>query len=336
VTTDTYVGIVGVGYALPASIRTNDDPIFAWLTQHAPQGANLFQGYRERRVLAPAETLMDIMTPAALRALDDAGLTGAAIDALIGYGSVSQYLVPNALAQLHHELDLPCTTWVLPINNEYSNFSAGLLLAHALVRANQAANVLVVCGGNWTRYVDYHTPPSISAGDGAGAAVVGRTADRSRFTLVDAEIETRSEYYGVMFMQPDMLPSVDPPGAGGVAPAYTQPLFHITPAGQEVFRTFGEQAPGELVNRLLARNGLSGSDITLISHQTSSVLNDAWAKAIEPAQYLASLDTFGNMTLAAVPVNLAFFYDQIERDHLVLLGMGADIHASALLLRRNR
>ena len=44
------VALTGVGYAVPPSIRTNDDPIFDWLKAHQTAGQDLFQGYKERRV----------------------------------------------------------------------------------------------------------------------------------------------------------------------------------------------------------------------------------------------------------------------------------------------
>src|SRR6266540_4575813 len=163
------IAITGVGYAAPAQIRTNDDPVFDWLKRHQPAGMDLFQGYNERRVLAPEEDLMDIMVPAAQQALDSAGLDAKDVDMLLGCASVGDYITPNALACVHAELKLPSRTWVIPTNDEYESFLSGTLLANALVQSGWGRNVLIICGCNWTRHVSYHTPQSISAADGAGA-----------------------------------------------------------------------------------------------------------------------------------------------------------------------
>jgi hypothetical protein len=40
------------------------------------------------------------------------------------------------------------------------------------------------------------------------------------------------------------------------------------------------------------------------------------------------------MTLASIPVNFAFGYDQFKTDHVVLLGIGPELHTNAVLLRR--
>ncbi len=324
-------GILGLGYFLPANIRTNDDPIFDWIKAHVPPGTDLFQGYDIRHVLSGDEKVSDLMVAAGQRALDAAGLASKDVDLVLGYASVSEYQMPNALARVHAELNLPKSAWVIPLNNEYANFNASLVMANAMIRTGQIKHALVVIGGNWSRYVDYHTPESVSAADGAAAAVVGVTSDKTRFEVVDFETEMATESYGVMFVEPDALPNT----ADGVA-AFTQPYFHITQAGFDGFKTFGMDVPPAVVLRLLARNGLVGKDVTLIAHQTSTVLNDHWVKVIAPAELLQTLGTFANMTLANIPVNLAFFQDKIAKDHLVLMALGPELSTNAVLLRRIR
>jgi 3-oxoacyl-[acyl-carrier-protein] synthase-3 len=324
-------GILGFGHFLPANTRDNDDPIFDYIKTHVAPGTDLFKGYDIRHVLGPGETMTDLLVPAAQRALSSAGLPSTSIDMLLGYASVSEFEMPNALARVHSELGLKPGAWIVPINNEYANFNASLVMANGLIRAGQIDNALIVVAGNWTRVVDYKTPESVSAGDGAGAAVLGLSSDATTFEVIDFETQTQSDDYGVMFVQPDRV-GEGPDGE----PTFSKPYFHITPAGFAGFASFGENVPPQVVNRLLARNALRGSDIALIAHQTSAVLNDAWTKAIEPAQFLQTLSTFANMTLASIPVNLSFFRDEIQSDHVVLLALGPELSTNAVLLRRSR
>ena len=72
---------------------------------------------------------------------------------------------PNELSHLHQMLGMPQSTYVVPLNNEFSNFNAGLLFADAFIQAGRAKNILVVIGGNWTQHVNYHTVQSVSAAD---------------------------------------------------------------------------------------------------------------------------------------------------------------------------
>lgn len=151
--------ILGTGSCLPDLIRYNDDPVFDWLRHHHPLGSEQFQGYRQRRVLAEGQTVIDLMVPAAQRALTAAGRTIDEVDLLLGYASVSQWATPNDLAHVAARLGLPPHAAVVPINGEFANFNQGLVLADALLSLGRATCALIVVGGSWTRYVDYHTAP---------------------------------------------------------------------------------------------------------------------------------------------------------------------------------
>jgi 3-oxoacyl-[acyl-carrier-protein] synthase-3 len=327
--------ILGTGFAVPNTVRNNDAPIFNWLKEHTPHDMDLFKGYDERRVLGDGEDLMTIMLPAAKSALTDSGLNPDNIDMLLGFASISPYQSPNALSQLHDELGLSERVWTVPLANDFSNFNAGLLMADALVRAGRAKNILIAVGGNWTRFVDYHTPQAISASDGAGAAVLGIAASndqKPRWQVIDQFTISCTKYYGSMYMQGGRYDP--PPGAPAL---WTDPTFSITQEGVLGFKVFGANAPSLAVNNLLKNNRLSGADITLISHQASSVLMDAWSKDIKPAQYISTLKIYANMTVATLPVTLAWAEasNQINTEWLVLLGIAPDMHTNALLLRRH-
>jgi 3-oxoacyl-[acyl-carrier-protein] synthase-3 len=324
--------IIGVGYDVPANVRKNDDPIFNCLKRTAPPGADLFQGYDERRVLAADENLMTIMRTAALAAIRDAGLEPSDVDLLLGCGSVSPYISPNELCRLHHKIGLHERAWVVPLANDFSNFNAGLLFADAFVRGGRAKYVLIVIAGNWTRFVCYKTSPAVSAGDGAGAAIVGLSTDASQWEVVDQNTITQSEFFGTMYMQGDCVYTQ----GNSVCGLWSAPYFHITPEGIKAFTIFGENAPPRAVTVLLRRHGLVGDDVALISHQASKVLMDKWQAAIQPNQYVETIRTFANMTVATIPVNLAWAKQKqlIIPDQMILLGIGPDMHTNAVLLRR--
>ena len=326
--------LIGLGYSVPPGRRTNDDPIFDWLKAHVPPSSNPFQGYKTRAVLAPGEDLMTMMVPAALNALADANLQPSDIDMLLGFASISPYSTPNELSLLHRQLGLPERAWIVPLNCEFSNFNAGLVMADALVRAGRARNVLVVVGGNWTRHVDYHTVQSISAADGAGAAIVGSSPDASRWQVIDQHTVTMTQYYGSMFMQGQPYPQTPP--RDGHQRLWSDSFFQITAEGMEAFGTFGGRIAPTAVTELLARHGIAASSITLIAHQASTVLFDLWASVLQPAQMIDTIEAFANMTIANIPVNLAWSVanDPITQNHLVLFALAPDMHANAVLLTR--
>ena len=316
--------LIATGSAFPAQIRTNDDPIFDWLRDNPQFGEQLFTGYNQRRVLGPGETVTSIMVAAARAALVQGAIDPAQIDMLLGFGSVGQYVTPNTLAQVHEELGLPAGTEVLPLANDMTNWASAVVIADSLIRAGRIKLALIVCGGNWTQYVDYHTPQAISAGDGAGATVVGAATSPSQWRLLDREWLTVSQDYGDMFMAPDPLP------AGSFGPVY----MHLTPEGLKDYVAFGEQQATEPVKTLLARNSVAGEQVTMICHQASMAIISAWQTALSGITILQTISSYANLVLATIPANLDLLGAQIATDYLVTLGLGVQLHAGALLLNR--
>ena len=327
--------ITGLGYCVPPNRRGNDDPVFDWLRNHVPPGNDPFQGYVTRAVLAPGEDLMAIMIPAAVSALRSAGLEPGDIDLLLGYASVSRYASPNELSRLHQMLGLSERTYIVPLNCEFSNFNAALLIGDGLLRAGRARNILIAVGGDWSRHVDYHTVQSISAADGAGAAVLGLSSDVSRWQVIDQNTLSMTSYFGSMFMQGH--PYDQTPPRDGHARLWSDPVFQITAEGMKGFAAFGGSTAPMAVTRLLARHDIPAASVTLIAHQASSVLFEMWRSQLQPAQMIETIAQFANMTVANIPVNLAWSVDNdpITQNNLVLFALAPDMHANALLLQRN-
>ena len=330
--------ILGVGYFVPPNLRYNDDPIFDWIHDYLKKNPNLsnpFQGYNTRVVLGPGEGLMTMMVPAAMNALQVANLQPSDIDMLLGYASVSRWATPNEMSHLHQMLGMPQSTYVVPLNNEFSNFNAGLLFADALIKSGRAKNILVVVGGNWTQRVSYHTLQSVSAADGAAAAVVGLSGDPTLWQVMDQNTVTDTSFFGSMIMQGQKYEQVPP--TDGHQALWSEPFFQITDKGMKGFGQFGGLLAPTAVTQLLARHNIAPNTWTLIAHQASTVLFDMWQKQLQPAQMIQTIANFANMTVANIPVNLAWSvnHQPISQNNLVLFALSPDMHANALLLQRN-
>lgn len=329
------IGIVGRGYALGSEIRANDDPVFAYVNAHPPPNADLFAGLTTRRALGAGQTGVSIAVEAAQTALDQARLLPRDVDMLLGSVSVGPYVAPNALAAVHAALKLPDRCRALALNTEYTAFLDGMKLAHDLIHGGSIGRALVLASVDWTLHMDYHEAICVAASDAAGAAVVARTSEFASFALIDWDNETHAELYGALRMAARPVPA-EPRGRHGAKVSYTTPLMELDPIrGAEAVRSFGLSVPPLVVNRLLAKNGLCAQDITLIAHQTSALIHDEWNARIRPAGFISTVSELADMVSAGVPVNLAKCYEQIRTDHLVLLGVGMDMHATALLYGRN-
>lgn len=328
--------ITGTGWAVPEKIRYNNDPVFSWLRKNSG-GQDMFKGYEERRVLQRGQTLMDIMVPAAKMALRKAGKKAADVDLLIGTASVSRFIEPNDLSQLHKELGLPLKTWVIPVGNDFSNFASSLLIADGLLRAGRAKTILICLGCNWSGNVDYHTPQAASAADGAGAAVMALSADESKWRVMDNCTVTDTSFYGTMYTKGDKLKAS--PALKGYTEVYSPHFFHITKEGAEGFKKFGAKRSLDAVTQLLAQNNLTGADISFMPHQASSVLIDYWCSHLSPppAQVVSTIKTFANATVATHALNLGWYeaHRKIKKNNLVLMSLGPDMHSNAMLLKRH-
>jgi 3-oxoacyl-[acyl-carrier-protein] synthase III len=318
--------MIGQAYAVPNRIVGNDDPIFDYIRNHQLQGQNLFAGYHRRRFLEPGQPVTDLMEQAARQAIEKAGLTPQAVDRMYGFSSVSLASTPNDLGLLHKTLKMSPGARVIAINTEFTNFPDAVEAATDAILAGRCRNALIVLGSNWTRFVDYRTPPALSAGDGAGAVIMGPRTDKSQFELVDTEALLDSQYFGTMVMQPEPIPNQ--------GEKYTHPYFQILANGAQGFTDFAVPSVPLVVNALLKRHGLTGADITLATHQASSVMLDDWETEIKPRFYAKTFDNFANTTLAALPITFAFHYEDIPTDWMVLCGVGHYFHTTGILLRR--
>ena len=317
--------IIATGSAVPATIRRNDDPIF----RNLHKDRQLFQGYRERRVLGPDETLAGLMADAGAVALDNAGIAPGDVDLVLGYASFGTWAMPNDLVAMAARLGVPPAAMIVPVNSEYANFEHAVLAAEGLLATGRARTALIVVGADWTRFVDYTTPPSISAGDGAGAAVMAMSDDATRWRVLDVAVAAERQYLGGMYVMADpTVPPVDPP-------TWTRPVFHLEPLGLRGFVEFGIPVPPQLVKEVLARNGLAPADVAFVGHQTSLSLNDPWRAALDPGVFVETLATLANMTSASIPVNLDRCAGQITTDRTVLVGLGPEPSCTVVLLGRN-
>ncbi|WP_167611350.1 hypothetical protein [Maribellus sediminis] len=329
-------GIISSAYCLPSKIRYNDDQIFDWLHKNTPEGTNLFQGYCKRRVLSEGEDLMTIMLPASQEAIEKSGIDAGEIDFLLGTGSISEYRNPNVLFDLHRQLKLSKSCWVIPIEDEFSNFNSALVVADSLIKTGRARNILICIGGNWTRNVSYKTPQAISAADGAAAFIVGPAAAGESWSVKDSYTIIDSDYYGSMTTRSDKI-KLDTP-VNDHHELYTSSYFHINDDGLKGFKDFGVHAPPQCAVELLKKTGINSNDVCVVSHQASDVLTKAWNDVIKPAEYISTIKEYGNMALVNVPVNLAWGIEQkqITKSLVLSLTIGPDMHTNALLLEKNR
>ena len=163
--------ILGLGGVRGERVVPNDDlvgPIDSsdeWIRQRT--------GIVTRRRAAEGTDVLDLAEGAARAALDDAGLTGADIDAVIVSTVTYFHQTPAAAAIIADRIGATPAA-AFDISAACAGYCYGIGQADALVRAGAARHVLVIGAEKMSEFVD-PTDRTISflLGDGAGAVVVG-------------------------------------------------------------------------------------------------------------------------------------------------------------------
>ncbi|MCL3860670.1 beta-ketoacyl-ACP synthase III [Actinotalea sp. K2] len=166
-----YSRILGIGGVRGENVVTNDDvagPINSsdeWIRQRT--------GIVTRRRAGGSTDVLDLAEGAARAALDDAGLTGADIDAVILSTVTYFHQTPAGAAVVADRIGATPAA-AFDISAACAGYCYGIAQADALVRSGNARNVLVIGAEKMSDFID-PADRSISflLGDGAGAAVVG-------------------------------------------------------------------------------------------------------------------------------------------------------------------
>ena len=166
--------IVAMGHYQPSRVVTNDDLASivdtndAWIHDRV--------GIAERRI-ADAETVADMATFAAEKALASSGLTAADIDLVIVATCSSIDRCPNVATRVAARLGIAAPA-AYDLNTACSGFSYALATADHAIRAGAARNALVIGAEKLSDVTDWtDRTTAVLFGDGAGAAVVTGVAD---------------------------------------------------------------------------------------------------------------------------------------------------------------
>src|ERR1700712_2319853 len=166
--------ILAMGHYQPSRIVTNDDLAKivdtndAWIKDRV--------GIAERRI-ADAESVADMATYAAEKALAASGLSAADIDLVTVATCSSIDRCPNVATRVANKLGIAAPA-AYDLNTACSGFSYALGTADHAIRAGAARNALVIGAEKLSDLTDWtDRTTAVLFGDGAGAAVVTGVPD---------------------------------------------------------------------------------------------------------------------------------------------------------------
>jgi 3-oxoacyl-[acyl-carrier-protein] synthase-3 len=308
--------IVAMGHYQPSRVVTNDDLAStidtndAWIKDRV--------GIAERRV-ADAESVADMATYAAEKALANSGLSAADMDLVIVATCSSIDRCPNVATRVAARLGIAAPA-AFDLNTACSGFSYAVGTADHAIRAGATRNAIVVGAEKLSDVVDWtDRTTAVLFGDGAGAAVITGVPDGE---------------------QPGIGPVLwgSAPDKGDVLRIEGwQP--YIQQEGQIVFR-WATTALAPFAIETCERAGVKPSELAaFVPHQANTRIIDGIVKrlGLGPDVVVAKdLIESGNTSAASVPLALSKLIERREVPSgapVLLFGFGGGLTYAGQVVR---
>ena len=309
-------GLIGLGHYVPDRVLSNAD--LEKLVDTSNEWIVERTGIRERRIVAPDQSLADIAENAARAALNNANLTIDQIDLIIVATCTPEWLFPSTAATLQNRLGAKCGAFDL--GAACSGFVYGVVTASQFIATGAMRNVLVIGAEVMSRYVNWEDRNTcILFGDGAGAAVVSAVEDG--YGLLGHDVGANGG--GGPLLRCGILDKTDD--------------GKIYQNGREVYK-FAVRVMGESATRALQSCGMTGDDVdVMVPHQANIKIIESAAKRLNMPmeKVFVNLQKYGNTSAASIPIALSEANAQGRLkagETLVLTGFGAGLTwASAVI-----
>ncbi|WP_067497615.1 beta-ketoacyl-ACP synthase III [Actinoplanes sp. TFC3] len=308
--------IVAMGHYQPSRVVTNND--LAQIVDTNDEWIRSRVGIAERRV-ADSESVADMATAAAEKALAGSGLSAADIDMVVVATCSSIDRCPNVATRVAARLGVSAPA-AFDLNTACSGFSYGLATADHAMRAGASRNAIVIGAEKLSDLTDWtDRSTAVLFGDGAGAAVLSAVADGEQAGIGPVLWGSAPDKGDVLRIE-------------GRTP-------YIKQDGQVVFRwATTELAPFAL--QTLERAGVQPSEIAaFVPHQANTRIIDGIVKrlGLGPDVVIAKdLVESGNTSAASIPLALSKLIERREVPSgapVLLFGFGGGLTYAGQVIR---
>ena len=320
--------VAGIGHFLPERTVTSneiEDRVRQGLDERLMRAGVIesLAGVRERQHVEEGTTSSDIAALAALKAIEDAGMTPADIDMLI-FAAASHDISEPATANIVQVKSGCCNASVVDVKNACNSFINGLDFASSIIETGRAERVLVVNGEVLSPFINYDIRgvrdlrtkfAALTLGDAAAAAV-----------LVPDETGTRGIYPG-KFMSDGSHWELSTILAGGTLMVRDFSRSYFECHSSELQDLAVSTLPPVIKDALFSV-GWTIDDVDLfVPHQVSLSVIDRLCNVlgITNERAMITVDRYGNTAAASIPLALstAQAEGRLHRGDKVLLVGGA-------------
>jgi beta-ketoacyl ACP synthase len=315
------VGLLGVGAARPARVVTNDeicrriDSSDEWIYSRT--------GIKTRRFAGEADTVVGLAIEAGRNALVQAGLDGAAVDAVIVATSTNFRQTPSCAPSVAVGLGAAGVP-AFDVATGCAGFGYALSVAADLLRGHTVNTALVIGSEVLSPTIDMTDRSNCFIfGDGAGAVVIGETPAHGIGATVWG---TDGENCEAIRQDIDWISYTEQPDG-------QRPFLRMD--GSTVFRWAAYEMSG-VGKRAIAAAGLEAQDIDVfIPHQANARINALIAKSLELRSDVVianDIENSGNTSAASIPLameQLLAAGSATSGDLALLLGYGSGLSYAA-------
>ncbi|GAB6987639.1 beta-ketoacyl-ACP synthase III [Nocardioides pyridinolyticus] len=313
--------MLGLGTYRPERVVTNDE--ICEVLDSSDEWIQTRSGIRTRRYAAEEETLLDMATIAAERALEASGVAAADIGTIIVATSTHVQHTPAAAPLLADRIGSRAAAF--DVSAGCAGFCHALSVASDLVRGGNARYVLVVGAERLSTFMDpTDRGTAFIFADGAGAVVVG-AADEAGIGPVAWGSDGSQSHVITQSMRCDELDQDHP--------------LVVQMEGTQVFR-WAPFAMAEVAREAVAGAGLEMSDLdAFVPHQANLRITELLSRRLElPEDIAVARDVVdaGNTSAASVPLAIEAMArngEVKEGDTALLIAFGAGLSFASQVVR---
>ncbi len=324
------VSLVGSGRATPTQKISNDH--LALRVDTNDDWVKTRTGIRERRIIGPDESLLELCTLAAQSALDMAGWAAESIDIILIATSTPDDLfgmAPKVQAQLDAKNSV-----AFDLTAACSGFLFSLVTAAQFLQNGTFRRALIIGADQLSSWMDWDDRSScVLFGDGAGAIALEQTK-KEEDSLMGFQLKSDGKRGDCLTLaqKKDFLPLVSSfqNQKGGFS--------NIQMNGPEVYKFAVKEVP-LLLKNVLDNCGVSAKSLDwLLLHQANQRILNAVADrfSVPYSKVLSNLESYGNTSAATIPIMLdeAVRDGRIKSSHLIASsGFGAGLSWGVALFR---